>query len=211
MGCGEAEELRRGEAVRVALLASLPSTTLLVLVTGSPKNHKDFDDRISFFRRLFLCYYCPIMTKIELDRILNKIKKELAKRPEILAAYLYGSHAKGYAREGSDIDIAIMLDHGLTPEDVCQVYDYQFRLESALHQATGHYGIEVLVTQLLSYPLKYNATIGGRLLYSRDDRKRLVEEARTSRVREDLGDLFEERLRCNILAAKKSLGIKNHA
>lgn len=44
----------------------------------------------------------------KLGKALEKIREVLKKRPEVLAAYLYGSHAKGYAREGSDLDVAIL-------------------------------------------------------------------------------------------------------
>ena len=48
---------------------------------------------------------------------LNKILTDFFKlQPEIVAAYLYGSYAKGTSRPQSDIDLAILLDNKTTKE-----------------------------------------------------------------------------------------------
>ncbi len=54
------------------------------------------------------------------ERVLSQLRavlpRILAGRP-VLAAYLYGSVAEGYARPDSDVDVALVLmaDHGLSP------------------------------------------------------------------------------------------------
>lgn len=54
-----------------------------------------------------LCYHLA-MTKKDREKLINQLKKVLAKQP-IKLAYLYGSYARGQERKNSDIDIAIVL------------------------------------------------------------------------------------------------------
>ena len=137
----------------------------------------------------------------KLEQALVKIKKVLEKRPEVLAAYLYGSQAKGYARKGSDIDVAIMMD----PIFEGDTYNYQFDLEGAASDAVSDFEVETILLDNMNYPLKYNASVGGRLLHSRDDVKRAQEEIKIQNAREDFGDFFEERLRYNFEGARRYL------
>ena len=44
------------------------------------------------------------------DDQVQLIAKKLEQQPEVLLAYLFGSHAKGKARPDSDIDIAVLVD-----------------------------------------------------------------------------------------------------
>lgn len=39
----------------------------------------------------------------------DRIKAYFANRPEVAAAYLFGSHASGSSRPGSDVDIAVLI------------------------------------------------------------------------------------------------------
>lgn len=50
------------------------------------------------------------MKKIPLDgKTIEKLRKVLAKEPEVLAAYLFGSRALGYAAKKSDLDIGLVV------------------------------------------------------------------------------------------------------
>ena len=55
---------------------------------------------------------------------LFKLKTVLEAFPEILSGYLFGSTATGHARKDSDVDIAVRLVPGLSPEK-----RFQLRLE----------------------------------------------------------------------------------
>jgi len=140
-----------------------------------------------------------------LEKALEKIKKVLEKRSEVLAAYLYGSHAKGYAREDSDIDIAIMMFPNFSGDP----YNYQFDLESEVSRAVGNTKVETILLNNMGYPLKYNASVGGQLFYSRDDIKRAHEEVRIQDEREDFGDFFEQRLKYNLEGARRYLDARS--
>jgi predicted nucleotidyltransferase len=45
----------------------------------------------------------------------GKLARFFAKRPEVVVAYLYGSHAEGRAHRESDIDVAVLLDRTRCP------------------------------------------------------------------------------------------------
>ena len=141
----------------------------------------------------------------KLEQALSEIRKVLSKRPEVLAAYLYGSHAKGYAREGSDIDVAIMISSDFAGDP----YNYQFDLESEVGGAVPGAKVETILLNNMGYPLKYNASIGGKLFYSRDDIKRAREEVRIQNEREDFGDYFEQLLHYNLMGAKEYLRVRS--
>jgi len=140
-----------------------------------------------------------------LEKALEKIRKVLSKRPEVLAAYLYGSHAKGYAREDSDVDVAVMM----SPDFSGDPYKYQFDLESDVSRAVGEANVETILLNNMGYPLKYNASIGGRLFYSRDDIKRAREEIKIQNAREDFGDFFEKLLHYNLQGARRYLDARS--
>lgn len=51
------------------------------------------------------------MDKSQAIEIARKYKALVAERLPLKALYLYGSYSKGGYREGSDIDIAVIVDH----------------------------------------------------------------------------------------------------
>lgn len=45
-----------------------------------------------------------------MDKVITEINKRLAKNPQVLAAYLFGSRARGTIHPDSDFDIAVLLN-----------------------------------------------------------------------------------------------------
>lgn len=43
--------------------------------------------------------------------LVKKVTRYFEGRPEVLAAYLFGSYARGHARPSSDIDIGVLVKH----------------------------------------------------------------------------------------------------
>lgn len=56
------------------------------------------------------------MQQRENEGVVERIRGALARRQEVLEAYLFGSRARGDARPGSDIDIAVYLDPSLVED-----------------------------------------------------------------------------------------------
>lgn len=137
----------------------------------------------------------------KLEKALDKIRKVLEKRPEVLAAYLYGSHAKGYAREGSDVDVAVLT----VPDFELPGYGYQFELEDLLNDAVKDFKVEAVVVDFMSLPLKHSSVVQGRLIYSKDDLLRAKEQVRILYDYEDMKGFYDLRFRSNLEGAKSYL------
>lgn len=138
---------------------------------------------------------------MKLTLALEKIKKRLAKRPEVLAVYLFGSIAKGYSRPKSDLDLAILTMPGFKPRD----YSYQIKIEEELNSSLPGFKIDVVHINDVGLPLQFSAVVKGKLIYSKDDLQRAVEEIKISNRYEDLEDFYQLRLQSNLERAKKDL------
>lgn len=136
-----------------------------------------------------------------LENALEKIRKILSKRPEVLAGYLYGSHAKGYAREGSDIDIAILT----IPSFEVPGYGYQFEIEDLLNSTVKDFKVEAVVVDFMSLPLKHSSVVQGHLVYSKDDLLRAKEQIKILYDYEDMRGFYDLRLKSNLEGAKNYL------
>lgn len=124
----------------------------------------------------------------DIHQVLETIKKYLAQRPEIIAAYLYGSYAKGCARDKSDVDIAVMLKPDFDPGPG---YDYMFKLEDEVNEKVKEIDknaphVEVIPLSFMDYPLKYTSSLFGKLIYRGDETQRIKEQEKMRRNFEDL-------------------------
>ncbi|MDQ1266071.1 MAG: transf 2 protein [Bacteroidota bacterium] len=68
------------------------------------------------------------------DSIIRELSAELkALYPDFRGIYLFGSHARGEAREDSDIDIAILFDRAIQrnfADDIMNlIYDYELKYD----------------------------------------------------------------------------------
>lgn len=92
----------------------------------------------------------------------------------IVAAYLYGSHARGQAGPGSDIDVAVLLESGREAAPM-----EPLRLGNELEDKTGLKNIDVRL--LNDAPLSTRGRIlsEGQLVYSGDDAARVDFEVAT--------------------------------
>jgi predicted nucleotidyltransferase len=89
--------------------------------------------------------------------------------PEILAAYLYGSYAKGCPRTDSDVDIAILLRER-RGRLTCNIpATYEVDLGNALGMALNRSGVEVIVLNDAT-PLLAREAIRGQRFFTRDAR-----------------------------------------
>jgi len=106
----------------------------------------------------------------------DKVKKlamlfESEKR--VLVAYLFGSYARGLEIPRSDVDIAVLLSE--VPE---RPLEYYLHLE---HELAKVLEMDVDLVFLNDAPplLKYQVIKYGRLLFSRDERVRVMFEAKS--------------------------------
>ncbi len=131
---------------------------------------------------------------------LNRITDALAVKPEVNTVYLYGSFAKDNAIESSDIDIGVQLDPGFTPD-----YRYSVQLTSQLEDLNLGRKVDAFVINNMSPLFRFNVIYPNKVLYCRDQAKRVEFELKTRRDYEDYLPFFNYRVENAVLEAKRRL------
>jgi predicted nucleotidyltransferase len=95
----------------------------------------------------------------------KRLGAALAEHPEVLDAYLFGSHARGQPQPHSDVDVAVFVDPAKVP---ASAFGYEAELTSALMSALGTNRVDVVLLNTAP-PLLYHRVLrdGVRVL-SRD-------------------------------------------
>ncbi len=101
---------------------------------------------------------------MELDEIMAKVADYCASQPEIVACCLFGSYAGGRQRQGSDVDVAFLLDASVPRSEYFDLkLTYHNGLASILrldiHPVTMNDAGEVLLEQIFGK---------GMTVFSRD-------------------------------------------
>lgn len=98
--------------------------------------------------------------------------------PDIIAMYLFGSHAKGKARQSSDIDLAILL---------AEPRRTTFDLLSFIVEAESRAGcrVDIVVLNTASELIKYQVRKHGKLFLDRDPVIRKAFEIKSRKSFED--------------------------
>jgi len=109
---------------------------------------------------------------------LGAMKAYLAGQPDLVAAYLFGSVARGQADRLSDVDIAVLFDAGLEAEESVE---RQLRLMGDLEAYTRR-EVQIVVLNRAPPLLAYQAVRHGILLYERSRPERIDFEVRARRV-----------------------------
>ncbi|HHV77719.1 MAG TPA: nucleotidyltransferase domain-containing protein [Syntrophothermus lipocalidus] len=121
------------------------------------------------------------------EDIINSIRDYLASQPDIIAAYLFGSLAKGTFRRGSDIDIAVLFAPGT--RDKLAHFTRKLDLEIALTDMV-HRSVQVVDLEEASPPLQHQVRKYGRLLVDKDKHYRVDFEVRSRRNYFDLQHFY---------------------
>lgn len=107
-------------------------------------------------------------------------------RAEVIAAYLFGSQAKGKAAADSDVDVAILLNPDF---DLHEHFMYRIERMVELEQLCRRPVDVAILNQaplvLLNQVLRY-----GRLVYERDHRQRVAFEVRSRQAYYDFQPLL---------------------
>jgi predicted nucleotidyltransferase len=108
---------------------------------------------------------------LEEAEIRRRITGTLGRRPEVLEAYLFGSHASGRAHAHSDVDVAVYL--AAVPD---APYGIEAEIAAELMSSLGENRVDVVLLNRAP-PLLYHRVLrdGVRLL-SRDPRATTVRE-----------------------------------
>lgn len=107
--------------------------------------------------------------------VLDALRERLARRPEVLEAYLFGSHARSEAAAHSDLDVAVYVDSERLP---LAPFGYAAHLTADLTAGLGFDRLDVVVLNDAP-PLLYHRVLrDGERLLSRDLAATTTREAR---------------------------------
>ncbi|RMH23112.1 MAG: nucleotidyltransferase domain-containing protein [Acidobacteria bacterium] len=115
------------------------------------------------------------------ERIVARLRDALVGRPEVAAAYLYGSVARGRGRPGSDVDLGVLWrgDPPATLEGL------GLAIEADLEAAVGR-PLQVVVLQRAPVDLVHRILRDGVLVVERDPSARVRFEVKARRDYFDL-------------------------
>lgn len=95
----------------------------------------------------------------------QRIASLLEPRPEVLEAYLFGSHAQGRAQPHSDIDVAVYIDESLAEEGA---FGYRAQLITEIMAGLHSNDIDLLILNQAPPALYYHVLRDGIRVLSRD-------------------------------------------
>lgn len=99
------------------------------------------------------------------------LREVLERFPEVAAAWLFGSEARGQARETSDVDIALLLqERGKKPADVHLLLG---RLAASLESARPGRRIDLSLIECLGPVLQHTILKEGRLVLDANRERRV--------------------------------------
>lgn len=112
------------------------------------------------------------------EHSLRRAAAEVLPSEPVRVAYLFGSRARGTARAGSDVDVAVLLDPSVEASDRLGV---QLRLARRLAAASGVGDIDLVVLDGAPLPLRGRVVQEGRVVFSVDEAARVEYDSRTAR------------------------------
>ncbi len=111
---------------------------------------------------------------VEARPIAATLREELETEPDVIAAYLYGSVARGTHRRDSDVDLALLLQED--PPDTLEGLRLGLaaRLQNQLKRS-----VQVVILNRASCDLAHRVRRDGQLLIERDHRRRVAWEVKS--------------------------------
>ena len=110
----------------------------------------------------------------ETDAIIATLRSELHAEPDIVAAYLYGSVARGTQRFDSDVDVALLLDSD--PPDTLE--SLRLDLAARIEEKTGQ-PVQIVILNRTPCDLAHRVRRDGQLLIDRAPRRRIAWEVKS--------------------------------
>ncbi|MCS6860393.1 MAG: nucleotidyltransferase domain-containing protein [Abditibacteriales bacterium] len=95
----------------------------------------------------------------------EKLRTYFQRQREVAAAFLFGSQATGTAHAESDVDIAVLLRRGVSPQ---AAWDWQLGVMGDLEDLLGVRKVDVVLLHECSPLLRYQVARDGKVLFERD-------------------------------------------
>ena len=128
----------------------------------------------------------------DLSSITRAVSRCVAKRPEIQAAYVFGSVASGRARADSDVDVAVLIDRRVPPG---RILKYRLKLMADLGTALHRSDVDVVILNEASPLLAHRVLSQGTLVFERSASARVRFQTKTAGLYLDLIPTFETHIR----------------
>lgn len=137
---------------------------------------------------------------MDIQEIEDKLSKYFSTRNEIGFAYLFGSEAKNEAGKLSDIDIAVYLNERLSEYER---FDIRLELIGEVGSLLKTNRIDLLILNDVPLSLSFRIVRGGRIIYCRDELKRIRFEARIMSIYFDRKYYYDRHTELSIEATAK--------
>lgn len=105
----------------------------------------------------------------------DAVRETLEAFPEVAAVYLFGSRASERYSPSSDVDVAIIFTEAVAPE---RRFKVRCVLSEQIARAAGVAASDVVDLEAAPPLLAHEVLRNGRLLFSRDERRRVLIVAR---------------------------------
>ena len=128
-----------------------------------------------------------------IDDIRQILKEYFEGHPEIEVAYIFGSVACGKANVLSDIDIAIILDSQQVNERLYR-YGYKAEILTDLIKALKTNNVDLVILDEANSLLKHRVLYFGKLIYSKNEKKRIQFQIDTINELNDFKQLIKSHL-----------------
>jgi predicted nucleotidyltransferase len=104
--------------------------------------------------------------------IVEALRRVIAKHPNIILAYLFGSQVRGEIGPLSDIDVALLLG------DADETSTIRSNVRASLAAAVDHERVDVVFLKRATVEFAYAIIVHGELIYERDAYTRVEYEAK---------------------------------
>jgi len=101
----------------------------------------------------------PEMVTKAIRALRSQLTERFEGRSEIIAVYLYGSHAEGHANALSDMDIGVLVRDGLAKERLWELEDF---LAADLGRALRTDNLDLIVLNLAPLRIRYESSPGEK-------------------------------------------------
>lgn len=102
----------------------------------------------------------------------KSVRRVIARHPNVILAYLFGSQVRGEIGPLSDIDVALLLN------DADEIGTIRSNLRSAIAEALGQERVDVVFLNRATVEFAYAIIADGELIYQRDAGTRVEYEAK---------------------------------
>ncbi len=128
-----------------------------------------------------------------IDEIKNNLNKYFQKHPEVEVAYIFGSVAQGKTNALSDVDIAIIIDSQQINEEAYS-YGYRAEIQTDLIKLLKTNNIDLVILNEANTLLKHRVLYFGRIIYSKNEKKRIEFQTDTINKYNDYKQLIKPHL-----------------